>query len=494
MKSSAFILCLFVAVAFGAEIKEEDDVLVLTTENFDEAIKAHPEILVEFYAPWCGHCKAIAPEYAKAAKHLKDEKSQIKLAKVDATVETKLAEKYGVKGFPTIKFFKGDKTIDFSAGRDAPSIVGWLKKKTGPAARSLASVEEAQLFQESADVVVIGFFKDQNSAEAKVFTEVAADMDDIVFAITSDDAVYKEFKVAKDGVVLLKKFDEKRNEFHESFKVETLTSFVFSNSIPLVSEFTQETAGKLFGGDIKSHNLLFISKAAENYEKVQSEFKSAAEKFKGKVLFIYINTDIEDNQRIMEYFGLKTEELPAVRIINLKDDMTKYKPDFTELTAKNIIAFNEQYLAGKIKPHLMSENIPEDWDKTPVKVLVGKNFDEVVKKATKDVLVEFYAPWCGHCKQLAPIWDQVGEKYKDGDKIIIGKMDATLNEVEDVKVHSFPTIKLFKKGAATPIDYQGERTFDGIVKFIESGGVDGAKPPAEEDDKEPEKKKEKEEL
>lgn len=48
MKSSALILCLLVAVAFGAEIKEEDDVLVLTTENFDEAIKAHPEILVEF--------------------------------------------------------------------------------------------------------------------------------------------------------------------------------------------------------------------------------------------------------------------------------------------------------------------------------------------------------------------------------------------------------------------------------------------------------------
>jgi protein disulfide-isomerase A1 len=140
----------------------------------------------------------------------------------------------------------------------------------------------------------------------------------------------------------------------------------------------------------------------------------------------------------------------------------------------------------------MSEAVPADWDKNPVKVIVGLNFDQVVKKATTDVLVEFYAPWCGHCKQLAPIWDQIGEKYKDGGKIIIAKMDATLNEVEDVKVQSFPTIKLFRKDSV--INYQGERTFDAIVKFIESGGVDGAKATPEEQEEEPQTTKEKEEL
>ena len=59
-----------------------DDVLVGTGSNFDKIIGKNPFVVAEFYAPWCGHCKHLEPEYAKAAKQLKDEKAGITLVKV----------------------------------------------------------------------------------------------------------------------------------------------------------------------------------------------------------------------------------------------------------------------------------------------------------------------------------------------------------------------------------------------------------------------------
>lgn len=488
------LLCGLVCAVHCEDIETDEHVLVLKQNNFDKGITEHKHVLVKFYAPWCGHCKAMAPEYAKAAKQLLDEKSEIKLAKVDATIETQLAETYEVRGYPTLKFFRDGKPYEYKGGRTADEIVRWVKKRTGPPAEDLASADAARTFVDAAKVCVVGFFKDKESTEAKQFVEAAAAVDAHPFAITSDDAVYKELGVSKDGVVLFKKFDEGRNLMEEAVTAENVQSFVKANSLPLVVEFTHETAQAVFGGQIKLHNLLFVSKKTAGFEDLLKDYREAAKDFRHKVLFVTIDVDDEDHERILEFFGLKKDQVPSMRFIRLEGDMTKYKPEKEALTAENVRSFVQDVLDGKLKPSLLSQDLPEDWDKHAVKVLVNQNFEEVAFDKEKDVLVEFYAPWCGHCKQLAPIYDELAEKYKDKrSDLVIAKIDATANELERVKVPNFPTIKLFKKGNNEEVEYNGERTLEGLSKFLDTDGEYGKAAPEEvtEEEEEEEDKEDK---
>lgn len=237
-----------------------------------------------------------------------------------------------------------------------------------------------------------------------------------------------------------------------------------------------------------------MSKGEDHFETITEAARSVAQPFRNKVLFVTIDAKEEDHQRILEFFGMKKEEVPAARLIKLEEDMAKYKPETEELTADNLKAFVESFLAGDLKQHLLSQDVPEDWDKTPVKTLVASNFDAVVFDKTKDVLVEFYAPWCGHCKQLSPIFDKVGEHFEKSDNIVVTKMDATANELEHTKITSFPTLKLYTKDDNKVIEYNGPRTFEGLVTFLESGGSDGAASEELEDDTEDDDQPRKDEL
>lgn len=485
LKSLSLVLLVagLALVASDAEVKEEDGVLVLTKDNFQSVVEGNDFVLVEFYAPWCGHCKALAPEYAKAAKALAEKNSNIKLGKVDATEEQELAEKHGVRGYPTLKFFRSGTPIEYTGGREKDTIVSWLEKKTGPAAKELETVADAEEFLKEHNVAVVGFFKDRESAEAKAFLATANAVDDYPFAVTSSNDVYTKYEAKCGSVVLFKHFDDGKAVFEGEYTEEALKKFVAAQALPLIVDFSHETAQKIFGGEIKNHLLFFISKEAGHLEKYIEGAKEVAKKYREKILFVTIDADQEDHQRILEFFGMKKEEVPSMRIIHLEEDMAKYKPETNDLAADKVEEFVSKFFDGKIKQHLLSQEVPEDWDKNPVKVLVADKFDEVALDSAKDVLVEFYAPWCGHCKQLVPIYDKLGEKYADSETVVIAKMDATANELEHTKINSFPTIYLYRKGDNQKVEYRGERTLEGFVNFLEGKTEEPEVEETEEDQK-----------
>merc|ERR1712002_723194 len=482
---SSLLLVPLVTLNVAAEaIAEENGVLVLTDKNFDQAIKENEFILVEFYAPWCGHCQALEPEYAQAAKDLAEKKSTVKLAKLDATAEKETGTKFNIEGFPTLKFFKNGEAIDFNGPREAQGIVTWLEKKTGPACKEITKVGELKELLEKEQALAVAFFNDLKGEKAKIVEGVASGYDDVNFYLVSSPDVMKEYKQKDGSVLVLKTFDEKEAHFSDSFTKENLLTFVRRATTPLVTEFNQENAAKIFSSDIVKHFLLLSSKEDKDHESRIEDLKIVSKKNRERMIFVHLNSDDDEHENVLEFFNIKKEQCPTYVIFEMETS-AKYLPEADkakDISVSGMGAFVNDYFDGKIAKAVKGAELPADWDANPVKVLVTSNFEEVAMDKTKDVFVEFYAPWCGHCKALAPTWDALGEKYKDSNDLIIAKIDGTENEVDGVEIDGFPTIKMYKKETNEEIDYTGKRDMEDLVKFIETGEQEEAEEEDEDED------------
>ncbi len=381
----------------------------------------------------------------------------------------------------------------------ANEMVEWVERKIGPAATPLADADAVKNFIEDNDVAIVGYFKDQDSSAAKDYLKAVKDYEEYPCGITSDAAAAEANNIKEGEVVLFKNFDDRRAVYEGAISKDSLLEFIQRYAVPLVVRFNHDSAQKIFRGLVKSHLLVFISEKSDDYPKAVKAMTKLGEEFRNKVMMVTVDTEEDDHRRIIEFLGLKGETFPLMRIIQMKDDIDKYKPvDAYDVTnEEDLRNFVQNYLDGKVPQHYLTEDLPEDWDAKPVKILTGKNFDKVVFDKTKTVLVEFYAPWCGHCKQLAPVWDKLGEAFKEEgkDDVIVAKIDATINELPHSRVRSFPTISLYVKGEKQS-DYNGERkcfsfvfgwhdftdflfagTFEGIKKFLETNGEYGKAAP-----------------
>ncbi len=138
-----------------------------------------------------------------------------------------------------------------------------------------------------------------------------------------------------------------------------------------------------------------FAETPEERDALALELKPVAEKHKGKINFATI--DAKAFGAHAGNLNLETDKFPAFAIQEIEKNQKFPYPQDKKLNAKDIAKFAQDFVDGKVEPSIKSEPVPEKND-GPVTVIVAHNYKEVVMDDTKDVLVEFYAPWCGHCK------------------------------------------------------------------------------------------------
>jgi len=473
----------FLALLAVAFAEADSDVLSLTAESFEATVNPEPLILVEFFAPWCGHCKALAPHYEEAATALKEK--GIKLAKVDCVEQADFCQAKGIQGYPTLKVYRKGEDSEYSGPRKADGIISYMTKQSLPAVSEVTQANHEE-FQKADKIVAVAYLASPTDGPAAEFSAAAeAHRDDYLFGLTTDKEAIAAAGVTPPTVVVYRSFDEPKTEYPypiSSLTKKDLGEWIKELAVPVLDEVNGENYG-IYASSSKPLAYLFLDPTLEDKDTHIAAIKPVAAKYKSKVNFVWIDAvKFGDHGKAL---NLVESKWPSFVIQDIEKQL-KYPLDQSkDLTAEGVASWVEQYIAGELQPQLKSAPIPETQDES-VYTLVGKNVEEVVFDDAKDVFVEFYATWCGHCKRLKPIWEQLGDKYAAiKDRLVIAKFEAQENDLPPsfpFRIAGFPTLKFKPAGSREFVDYEGDRSYESLVAFVEEHAKNSLElpPPVEE--------------
>lgn len=165
----------------------------------------------------------------------------------------------------------------------------------------------------------------------------------------------------------------------------------------------------------------------------------------------------------IEYIGITAfPKLALIRMV--EDDIKKYVMD-SDITTDNISKLLSDYDSGSLAPHVKSQDVPTD-NSAPVKVVVGTTFDEYINDTDKHLIIEIFAPWCGHCRKFAPKYLKFAESVAHMDNLVVAKVDGANNDIS-YQFESFPTVLYYPPGqGSTPVVYESKLTFKKLTRFV----------------------------
>ncbi|XP_060583219.1 protein disulfide-isomerase A5-like [Ruditapes philippinarum] len=484
---------------------EAPEVAHLHDNTWEDFMSTHGSVLVMFYAPWCGHCKKMKPEYQEAAQTMKAENIEGQLAAVDVTIDKKLGDQFSIKGFPTVKYFKnGVEEFDFNE-RTADKIVDFMRdpKEPPPPPEPEKSWEETE-----SDVVhltdddfkpvlkkkkhaLVMFYAPWcghcKKAKPEYMSAAAQFKDDtkVMFAAMDctihrtsctahDVSGYPTFKYFNYGKNAQKYMGGREEPDFIKFMKDPLNTEPEPSKPPSPSpeeHWSDVTgfqnvafpSGDNFENFIKEHNsvlVMFYAPWCGHCKAMKPAYGEAATLLKQENhagILAAVDATI-DNALASKY---EVRGYPTLKYFK----NGKFAFDYgSGRSTDNLVAF----MKNPKEPGPPPEAEPA-WDtvKSAVNHLTGDNFSSFT--ASKDaVLVMFYAPWCGHCKKAKPSYQGAADKLGDSRRALAA-VDCTAAKSKDLcskeGIKGFPTIKLYVKGQFL-VEYSGDRTEEEFFKFI----------------------------
>lgn len=291
------------------------------------------------------------------------------------------------------------------------------------------------------------------------------------------------YDIPVPSIVVFMPHDERFARYDEDLNdAQSLESFIVVRRHPTVMELNEDTVERFLGwgegyGEFDEQYGLPILFLVNADEKLKAVMHEAAKALHGRVLLCFSGTQSDLERRLMETLDVDDATAAAAVLVKVQQNnpfelrsVKTFRLPLEGLQVAGVESFLDDFWAGKLRPSLRSEPLPQEEGQGLVKVLVGQNFEaSALLDKDHDVLVNIFAPWCGHCHKFEPHYQALARRLRHVTSLLITKLDGSRNEIEGLSVAGFPTILLFPAGEHKMdrrVQYEGHRRPEDMTRWL----------------------------
>merc|ERR1711957_726035 len=356
--------------AENAENPTFPDIMKFTPENFETVSTENDFLLIKFMEEGNQRSDYWTEDMKSVADALKSTDISITVGDVDVS-ETELAEKLGNPQVPSIILIKTDylnKLSTHKQWRGPPSgdLGGkWVEKNAkADFTVKIENMETVGQLKNDNELIVVGLSESFKDCESFKEISYAKSSNRLQFALV-DEKLAEELGLFKNELIILTNFDDAEMKFkvEGDFNIEEFEKFIRTHSSPLVIEFNQDNTERHIAPSGIPHAFMFFGSMREKnpidphkYDKIVGTLTENAKKYKGKVMFITADIEVDEiSDRFMKHIKVEKEECPTYRMIYFdKNGQSQvFTPESNDVSSERVGAFVSGVLEGEIKADSM---------------------------------------------------------------------------------------------------------------------------------------------